>query len=74
MRKHRLDLFSLLSGLLFTTVATVYLVASLNDRTVNGHIVIPVALITLGLAGLAGAVAAVARRGRTDGLPPSEES
>ncbi|MEV6208360.1 hypothetical protein [Kitasatospora sp. NPDC051914] len=70
MRKHRLDLFSLISGTLFTVVAAVYLVASLNDRTVNGRIVIPVALIGLGAAGLAGAVAAVARRGRGGELPP----
>ncbi|PBC79385.1 hypothetical protein BX265_4187 [Streptomyces sp. TLI_235] len=73
MRKHRLDPFSLISGVLFTVVATVYLVASLNDRTVNGRIVIPVALIGLGTAGLAGAVAAVARRGRGGELPPPPE-
>ncbi|WP_405012943.1 hypothetical protein [Kitasatospora sp. NBC_01539] len=73
MRKHRLDVFSLISGVLFTTVAGVYLVASLNDRTVNGRIVIPVTLITLGVAGLAGAVTAVARRGRGDELPPPPE-
>ncbi|MFJ3218553.1 hypothetical protein ACIPLC_21850 [Kitasatospora sp. NPDC086801] len=66
MRKHRLDLFSLIAGTLFTTIAVVYLVAALNDRTVNGRIVIPVTFIVLGLGGLAGAVAAVTRRGRTD--------
>ncbi|MEW1909612.1 hypothetical protein AB0442_14305 [Kitasatospora sp. NPDC085895] len=69
MRKHRLDPFSLISGVLFTVVAAVYLVASLNDRTVNGRIVIPLTLIGLGTAGLAGAVAAVARRGRGGELP-----
>ena len=47
--------------------------ASMNDRTVNGRIVIPVALIGLGTAGLAGAVAAVARRGRGGELPPPPE-
>ncbi|WP_316523694.1 hypothetical protein [Kitasatospora brasiliensis] len=66
MRKHRLDLFSLIAGGLFTVIAVVYLVAALNDQSVNGRIVIPVAFIVLGVGGLIGAVAAVARRGRPD--------
>ncbi|WP_030059204.1 MULTISPECIES: hypothetical protein [Streptomyces] len=66
MRKHRLDLFSLIAGALFTVLALVYLVAALDDRSVNGRIVIPVTFIVLGVGGLAGAVAAVARRGRPD--------
>ncbi|MEU9042107.1 MULTISPECIES: hypothetical protein [unclassified Kitasatospora] len=64
MRKHRLDLFSLIAGALFTVLAVLYLVAALNDQSVNGRIVIPVTFIVLGVGGLAGAVAAVARRGR----------
>ncbi|GAA0692229.1 hypothetical protein GCM10010193_53450 [Kitasatospora atroaurantiaca] len=72
MRKHRLDLFSLIAGGLFTVIATLYLVASLNDLSVNGRIVIPVTFIVLGTAGLAGAVAAMSRRGRTE-VPPDEE-
>ncbi|MFF2043251.1 hypothetical protein ACFVVX_22805 [Kitasatospora sp. NPDC058170] len=66
MRKHQLDLFSLIAGALFTVIAVLYLVAALNDLSVNGRIVIPVTFVVLGLGGLAGAVAAVARRGRTD--------
>ncbi|MFI2607011.1 hypothetical protein [Kitasatospora sp. NPDC018619] len=66
MRKHRLDLFSLVAGALFTVIAVLYLVAALNDQSVNGRIVIPVTFIVLGVGGLAGAVAAVARRGRPD--------
>lgn len=67
MRKHRIDLFSLVAGALFTVIAIVYLVAAVNDQAVNGRIVIPVTFIVLGAGGLAGAVAAVARRGRSDG-------
>ncbi|MFC9325398.1 hypothetical protein [Kitasatospora sp. NPDC057015] len=70
MRKHPLDLFSLIAGTLFTVVATLYLVASLNDFSVNGRIVIPVTFIVLGTAGLAGAVLAMARRGRTEAPAP----
>ncbi|MEV7777934.1 hypothetical protein [Kitasatospora sp. NPDC088351] len=66
MRKHQLDLFSLIAGGLFTVIAVLYLVASLNDITVNGRIVIPVTFIVLGVGGLAGAVAAMTRRGRCD--------
>ncbi|MEV7023314.1 hypothetical protein [Kitasatospora sp. NPDC093558] len=67
MRKHRIDLFSLAAGALFTVIALVYLVAAVNDQSVNGRIVIPVTFIVLGAGGLAGAVAAVARRGRSGG-------
>ncbi|TQF05066.1 hypothetical protein E6W39_26050 [Kitasatospora acidiphila] len=67
MKRHRFDLFSFLAGGLFTVLAVLYLVASLNHAQVNGRIVVPVTLIVLGAAGLAGAVAAaVARRGRDD--------
>ncbi|MFC8454052.1 hypothetical protein [Kitasatospora sp. NPDC057223] len=67
MRKHRLDLFSLIAGGLFTVIATLYLVAALNDFSVNGRIVIPVTFIVLGAGGLAAAVLAMSRRGRTEG-------
>ncbi|MFE4975477.1 hypothetical protein ACFRAR_25675 [Kitasatospora sp. NPDC056651] len=66
MRKHRLDLFSLIAGALFTVIAVLYLIAAVNHQSVNGRIVLPVAFIVLGVGGLAGAVAAVARRGRPD--------
>ncbi|MFB6893695.1 hypothetical protein ACFCX4_30745 [Kitasatospora sp. NPDC056327] len=66
MRKHRLDLFSLIAGGLFTVIAVLYLVAAVNDVSVNGRIVIPVTFIVLGLGGLAGAVAAAVRRSRPE--------
>ncbi|MEU1419352.1 MULTISPECIES: hypothetical protein [unclassified Kitasatospora] len=66
MRKHQLDLFSLIAGGLFTVIAVLYLVAAINDVSVNGRIVIPVTFIVLGVGGLAGAVAAAVRRGRPE--------
>ncbi|WP_035848272.1 hypothetical protein [Kitasatospora azatica] len=66
MKRHRFDLFSFMAGGLFTVLAVIYLVASLNNFSVNGRIVIPVTFIVLGTAGLAGAVAAMSRRGRSD--------
>ncbi|WP_030393351.1 MULTISPECIES: hypothetical protein [Kitasatospora] len=69
MRKHQLDLFSLIAGGLFTVIAVLYLVAAVNDVSVNGRIVIPVTFIVLGLGGLAGAVAAAVRRSRPEETP-----
>ncbi|WP_354640981.1 hypothetical protein [Kitasatospora camelliae] len=64
MRKHPVDLFSLVAGGLFTVVAGLYLAAALGGLSVSGHLVVPVVLIGLGVGGLAGAVLAVSRRGR----------
>ncbi|MFJ1753253.1 hypothetical protein [Kitasatospora sp. NPDC088134] len=64
MRKHRFDLYALVAGGLFSTLAVVYLVASLNDREVNSRFVLPLALIVLGAGGLGAAVLAAARRNR----------
>ncbi|KDN85140.1 hypothetical protein [Kitasatospora cheerisanensis] len=64
MRKHQFDLYALVAGGLFTALAVLYLVASLNDREVNSRFVLPLAFIVLGAGGLGGALVAVARRGR----------
>jgi hypothetical protein len=72
MKRHEVDVFSLLAGLTFTVIAVVYLIASLNAQSVNGRIVIPVALISLGTAGLAGALTRMARRS-SRGVPPAED-
>ena len=64
MRKHQFDLYALVAGGLFTVLALLYLVASLNDRAVNSRFVLPLALIVLGAGGLGGALVAVSRRGR----------
>jgi uncharacterized membrane protein (UPF0136 family) len=66
MKRHRFDLFSFLAGGLFTVLAVLYLVASLDHRAVNSRVVVPVTLIVLGVAGLAGAVLAASRRRRGD--------
>ncbi|WP_035800924.1 hypothetical protein [Kitasatospora mediocidica] len=69
MKRHRIDLFSLVAGGLFTTLGALYLAASLNGFTVSGRIVLPVTFIVLGGAGLASAVAAMSRRGRSPEPP-----
>ena len=69
MRRHDLDLTSLIAGLVFVGVAVAYLVGAYTDVRVGAGWLLPVALIGLGLAGLAGAV----RRGLRAPEPPDEE-
>ncbi|WP_033258502.1 MULTISPECIES: hypothetical protein [Kitasatospora] len=64
MRKHRFDVYALVAGGLFSALAVLYLVASLNDREVNSRFVLPLTFIVLGAGGLAGALVAASRRGR----------
>lgn len=64
MRKHPLDLFSLISGLLFTGFAIAYIVGAYTDLRLDARLALPLALVGLGLAGLAGAMVAQRRSDR----------
>ncbi len=69
MRRHELDLVSLVTGLVFVAIAAAYLVAEFAGRDVSAGWVLPLGLIGLGLAGLTGSV----RRGlRSDPAPTAE--
>lgn len=61
MRKHPLDLFSLVSGLLFTGLAIAYIVGAYTDIRLDARLALPLTLVGLGLAGLAGAMVAQRR-------------
>ncbi len=54
MRRHELDLFSLIAGLAFVAVAAGHLLDVATDLDFDGRWVAPIVLVTLGLAGLAG--------------------
>lgn len=56
MRRHRLDLFSLVTGVAFVAVAVLYLLESAGMVRVDGQLVIPLVLIALGAGGLAAAL------------------
>ena len=56
MRRHELDLFSLVTGVAFVSVAVLYLLDSAGGLSVDGRLVIPLMLIALGVGGLAGAL------------------
>ena len=61
MRRHRIDLFSLLAGLLFVAFAVAYVIGAYTTVHVNARIALPLLLVWLGIAGLLGAVFAQRR-------------
>lgn len=68
MRRHRFDGSSLLAGLLFLTVAGVYAVSGLTERTlIPIRILAPSVFIGLGMVGL---VRVLTRSRRGDGESP----
>ncbi len=75
MRRHELDLFSLVTGVAFVTVAVLYLLDSAGVLSVDGRLVIPLMLIALGGGGLAGALYRMSRDSRRErkGEPTREE-
>ena len=53
MRRHELDLFSLVAGAVFVAVAAGHLLDEAVGINFDGHWVLPVALVAIGVAGLA---------------------
>jgi hypothetical protein len=53
VKRHDLDLFSLVAGLVFLAVAVGHLLDVASSLDVNGQYVAPVALVTIGIASLA---------------------
>ena len=72
MQRHRIDLFSLLAGLLFVAFAVVYIVGAYTSVHVNVRIALPLLLVWLGIAGLLGAV--VAQRRSDEQLATAQSS
>jgi hypothetical protein len=56
MRRHPLDLTSLLAGLVLVSIGVAYLVSALTDQRLDPRWMLPIALIGLGVAGLAGSL------------------
>jgi hypothetical protein len=62
VRKHTLDWFSLLAGLVFVAVAVVHLVAASTTHAYDVRWVFPVAMVLVGL----GSLISLVRRDRDD--------
>jgi hypothetical protein len=56
VRRHDLDLVSLITGVVFALVAAVHLASAATGDSLDPRWLIPVLLIGLGAAGLAGAL------------------
>jgi hypothetical protein len=56
VRRHATDITSLVAGLVFVVIGVSYLVGVATDAQMEWRLVLPLALIGLGLAGLAGTV------------------
>jgi hypothetical protein len=67
VRKHELDVFSLLAGLVFVSVAVVHLVTADTTHSSDVRWVFPVAMVLVGLASLIGLV----RRGAREEPAPT---
>ncbi len=62
MRRHELDVFSLVAGLVFLAIATGHLLVETTSAHIDGRWLVPLVLVALGGAGLAGSL----RRRQTD--------
>ena len=69
MRRHELDVFSLVTGLVFVAVAAGHLLDESSQMDFDGRWVVPLVLVAVGVAGLAGLVRGREPRpaGATDG-------
>lgn len=56
MKRHDLDLLSLIAGMVFAIVALAHLVGAATDESVHLGWLAPIVLVGLGVAGLAGAL------------------
>lgn len=61
MRRHPIDLLSLVAGVLFIALAAGYIASNYYDVDINQRLVVPLTFVLLGLAGLAGSVLAQRR-------------
>jgi hypothetical protein len=64
VRRHPLDLFSLLAGLLFFALGLLYVIGEYTTVHVDARLVLPLLLIWLGVSGLVGALVAQNRSDR----------
>ena len=62
MRRHELDLTSLVAGLVFIGIAVAYLIGSYASVRIDAGWVLPIGLVGLGVAGLAGSLRVGLRR------------
>lgn len=71
MRRHDLDVFSLVTGLVFVAVAIGHLLDETSDVSFDGRWVVPLVMVAIGVASLAGLARGRGRSsGTADGTDP----
>ena len=73
MTRHPLDAVSLVAGLVFTAVATAYLIAAHSSTDIDARWVLPLALIGLGIGGVVGSITTASRQRRELAAEPSTD-
>ena len=74
MRRHELDLASLVAGVVFIGIAVAYLVGAYTRVRIDAGWVLPIGLVGLGLAGLGGTLRAGLRAGDAPGPDHANQS
>jgi hypothetical protein len=75
MKRHSFDLTSFIFGAVFGGAAAVYLLADQLAWDIDGRWILPLALITLGVAGIAGAISGLrSDKGDASGDAEPDES
>lgn len=69
MKRHEIDVASLISGLLFTGLAVVFALNALGTVTFDIRVVPAAVLIVLGIAGISASVVKAARSGEPEPDP-----
>lgn len=64
MRRHPIDLFALLSGLVVLGFSVAYLLSAYTDIRFDGRLAVPLLLVGLGAVGVVGALVAQRRADR----------
>jgi len=64
VRRHPVDFYSLVTGLLFTGFAVAYIIGAYSEVRLDARYVLPLVLVGLGIIGLVGSMVAQRRSGR----------
>jgi hypothetical protein len=74
VRRHELDLTSLIAGLVFVAIAAAYLIGAYTSVRIDSGWLLPLGLVGLGVAGLTGSLRAGLRGDPEEPVQPTDPS